>query len=166
MFSISYASTNDYPLERMARDIRVASIYEGTSGIQALDFLKRKVLADDGATLKILIGRIRDDVEMINADNPLRDALTKSLQSLEETLDGLLAKSEKETVDPGAYHFLQLSGLVLMHWLGMHLYAAATEDTEYHKRLQAALTLSATGLVEEAQLLAKLANQEGTKISL
>jgi 3-(methylthio)propanoyl-CoA dehydrogenase len=163
-----YGYTNDYPLERMARDIRVASIYEGTSGIQALDFVKRKVLADDGATLKILIGRIRDDIEMTSADNPLRDALTKSLQFLEETLVSLLANSEQDrkTVEPGAYHFLQLSGLVVMHWLGMHLYTAATDNTEYHNRLQAALTLSATGLTEEAQLLAKLSNQKGIKISL
>ena len=53
-----------------------------------------------------------------------------------------------------------------MHWLGMHLYSAATDNTEYHKRLQAALTLSATGLTQEAQMLAKLANQKGTAISL
>jgi 3-(methylthio)propanoyl-CoA dehydrogenase len=163
-----FGYTNDYPLERMARDIRVASIYEGTSGIQALDFLKRKVLADNGVILKMLIETIRNDVETANADNPLRDAMVKTLQIFEETLNILLAKSEEDrkAVDPGAYHFLQLSGLVLMHWLGMHLYAAATEDTEYHRRLQAALTLSATGLAEEAQLLAKLANQEGTEIKL
>jgi hypothetical protein len=48
----------------------------------------------------------------------------------------------------------------------MHLYAAATDNTESHKRMQAALTLSATGLAEEAQLLAKLANQKGTQINL
>jgi len=163
-----YGYTNDYPLERMARDIRVASIYEGTSGIQALDFMKRKVLADEGTTLKLLIERIRNDADQANADNPLREAIGESLQIFEETLNGLLAKSkqDRKTVEPGAYHFLQLSGLVVMHWLGMHLYSAATDNTEYHKRLQAALTLSATGLTQEAQMLAKLANQKGTAISL
>jgi len=163
-----YGYTNDYPLERMARDIRVASIYEGTSGIQALDFLKRKVLVDNGVILKMLIETMRKDVDTTNTENPLREAMVKTLQMFEETLNGLLAKSEKDynAVEPGAYHFLQLSGLVVMHWLGLHLYTAATGNTEYHKRLQAALTLSATGLTEEAQLLAKLANQEGTQISL
>jgi hypothetical protein len=163
-----YGYTNDYPLERMTRDIRVASIYEGTSGIQALDFLKRKVLADEGATLTLLIKRIRNDADKAHADNPLREAIGESLHIFEETLNGLLATSEQDrkTVEPGAYHFLQLSGLVVMHWLGMHLYAAATDNTEYHKRMQAALTLSATGLAEEAQLLAKLANQKGTQINL
>ncbi|MDG2174973.1 MAG: acyl-CoA dehydrogenase family protein [Gammaproteobacteria bacterium] len=163
-----YGYTNDYPLERMARDIRVASIYEGTSGIQALDFVKRKVLADNGSILKMLIETIRKDLDTANADNPLREAMAKTLHIFKETLNTLLAKFETDpkAIEPGAYHFLQLSGLVLMHWLGMLLYAAAIENTEYHKRLQAALTLSATGLAEKAQLLSKLVNQGVTEISL
>ena len=48
-----YGYTNDYPLERMARDIRVASIYEGTSGIQALDLQKRKIIGDQGKNARV-----------------------------------------------------------------------------------------------------------------
>src|SRR5690606_6790640 len=57
-----YGYTSDYPLERMARDVRVAAIYEGTSGIQALDFIKRKILADEGRALAALDAHIRSDL--------------------------------------------------------------------------------------------------------
>ena len=66
-----YGYTNDYPIERMARDIRVSSIYEGTSGIQALDFMKRKVLGDQGDTLRALLDMIRADTAKTEGYKPL-----------------------------------------------------------------------------------------------
>lgn len=38
--------TKDWPLEQTLRDIRVASIYEGTTGMQAIDFLERRLIRD------------------------------------------------------------------------------------------------------------------------
>jgi hypothetical protein len=69
-------------------------------------------------------------------------------------------------VETGAYHFLQLNGVVIMHWLGMLLYEAATESTAYQVRLRAALCQSATGLEERAATLAKRALQPGTELTL
>ncbi len=44
---------------QLYRDVRVTSIYEGTNGIQALDFMRRRVLADDGRAL----GRLLDEID-------------------------------------------------------------------------------------------------------
>ncbi|MEQ9814905.1 MAG: acyl-CoA dehydrogenase family protein [Azospirillaceae bacterium] len=51
--------TRDHPVEQALRDARVFAIYEGTTGIQAQDFLLRQCLADDGAALAILLDRAR-----------------------------------------------------------------------------------------------------------
>ncbi|HCS43479.1 MAG TPA: acyl-CoA dehydrogenase [Pseudomonas sp.] len=46
--------------EQLVRDTRIAQIYEGTNGIQALDLLGRKVLGNGGAALNVFAGDIRD----------------------------------------------------------------------------------------------------------
>lgn len=163
-----YGYTNDYPLERMTRDIRVASIYEGTSGIQSLDFLKRKVLADQGETLQGLLQVIRADLANADQDNPLKAPLEQALGVYGDTVAALLARAghDRKAVEPGAWHFLRLSGLVACHWLGLRLHAASGEDSPYHARLRAALAQSAEGLAEEARLLAKLALQPGSAVTL
>ena len=56
-----YGYTREYPVEQFYRDNRLNSIHEGTDGIQALDLLGRKVLMKDGAGLRLLLSRIRED---------------------------------------------------------------------------------------------------------
>ena len=123
-----YGYTNDYPIERMARDIRVSSIYEGTSGIQALDFMKRKVLGDQGDTLRALLNMIRADTAKTEGTNPLKPGVTLLIEQMEVLLEELLVKSasDRKSIEAGAYHFLNFSGLLVTHWLGMLLFSSAT----------------------------------------
>jgi len=159
-----YGYTNDYPLERMARDIRVASIYEGTSGIQALDFIKRKVLGDDAALLNRLLEIVLNDIESMPDENPLKSGLTAAISRLESTLASLksMAAADKKSVDGGAYHFMNLTGLVVMHWLGLLLWQKADGSSDYHQRLRAALALASNSLEEKARYLASLSLQENS----
>lgn len=53
--------TSDYPVEQALRDARVFAIYEGTTGMQAQDFLLRQSLADDGRALDLFLYRARAD---------------------------------------------------------------------------------------------------------
>ena len=46
--------TKDFPLEQNVRDQKIASIYEGTNGIQALDLVGRKFTSKKGQLLKVL----------------------------------------------------------------------------------------------------------------
>jgi alkylation response protein AidB-like acyl-CoA dehydrogenase len=149
-----YGYTNDYPLERLARDVRVTAIYEGTSGIQALDFLKRKVLADKGDLLRKLLLLIAADAA--TGTSPFTTSLQALPQLLLSTLDSLLdidAKKAGASAD-GAYAFLQLSGLVVHAWNGHVLFTAATESTPYQQRLRAALELFASSIADKAALWA------------
>lgn len=148
-----YGYTNDYPLERLARDIRVASIYEGTSGIQALDFLKRKVLADQGATLRKLLDLIATESSASN--NPFSMPLHEVLALLGETVDQLVAAATTgSAADDGAYALLQLTGCAVHGWNGHALFAAATAGTDYQLRLRAALELHAASMADNAQVWA------------
>jgi alkylation response protein AidB-like acyl-CoA dehydrogenase len=149
-----YGYTNDYPLERLARDVRVTSIYEGTSGIQALDFLKRKVLADKGALLKKLLLLISADAA--TGTSPFIASLRRLPELLLKTLDSMLdidARKNGASAD-GAYAFLQLSGMVVHAWNGHVLFVAASETSAYQQRLRAALELFAPSLVDKATLWA------------
>jgi alkylation response protein AidB-like acyl-CoA dehydrogenase len=60
----------DYPLEQYVRDTKVDSLYEGTTGIQALDLLGRKIVRDGGEALQGLLRDIRSTAETGLSDFP------------------------------------------------------------------------------------------------
>ena len=57
-----YGYTKEYPVEQMVRDCKIASIYEGSNGIQAMDFLGRKIIGDNGAMLDVLVREIQSTI--------------------------------------------------------------------------------------------------------
>jgi hypothetical protein len=73
--------TQDYPIEQYIRDVKIDSLYEGTTGIQSLDLFFRKIIRDQGATL----GRLVEDI--LGEVKGGSDALAKERQQLGEALD-------------------------------------------------------------------------------
>ncbi|MBT8197162.1 MAG: acyl-CoA dehydrogenase [Acidimicrobiia bacterium] len=73
--------TMDYPIEQYIRDAKIDSVYEGTTGIQALDLFFRKIVRDQGATLMKLGEQILDVVK----GGP--DELAAERQALGEALE-------------------------------------------------------------------------------
>jgi alkylation response protein AidB-like acyl-CoA dehydrogenase len=55
--------TQDYPLEQYIRDVKIDSIYEGTTGMQGLDLFFRKIARDQGATLSRFAEALMETVE-------------------------------------------------------------------------------------------------------
>jgi 3-(methylthio)propanoyl-CoA dehydrogenase len=143
-----YGYTSDYPLERMARDIRVAAIYEGTSGIQSLDFLKRKIASDQGYCLASLIEIIQEDCE--HGQSPFTTVAVELCDLLWDTVTQILS-TETPRLEAGAYALLQLTGVIVDCWNGHTLYTAATGDSGYQSRLRAALLYHAASLPELAR---------------
>ena len=112
------------------RDVRIAQIYEGTTGIQANDLLGRKFLKDMGKTATKLIGRMQATAkELAESDNAevkaIAAELAKSVQTLSETsmwLGNLGAqilggKADVRTAFAGAVPYLMLWGTTLGGWL-------------------------------------------------
>jgi alkylation response protein AidB-like acyl-CoA dehydrogenase len=85
----------DYPIEQYIRDQKIDTLYEGTTHIQALDLLMRKVARDGGATLQGLLGRIRQTLETQEggaALMPERARLATALEDLEAGFGALMEK--------------------------------------------------------------------------
>jgi acyl-CoA dehydrogenase len=103
------------------RDSRVTRIYEGTTGIQANDLVSRKILREDGATLRELLAEIRAEAAAVAHVAELAgqaQALSDNVDDLERATAFLLAhgKHDPATVQAAAVPFLHLTGLVCAGW--------------------------------------------------
>jgi alkylation response protein AidB-like acyl-CoA dehydrogenase len=79
------------------RDARIAPIYEGTNGIQALDLVSRKLPMQKGEFVKGFIADLKETVQEAKASNEpafgaMADCLAESIADLEETSNWLLGK--------------------------------------------------------------------------
>jgi hypothetical protein len=63
--------TDDYPIGQYLRDAKIDSIYEGTTGIQALDLFFRQIVRDQGQALAALASEIAEFVKSGSADDPI-----------------------------------------------------------------------------------------------
>ncbi len=104
-----------------ARDARIITIYEGTTGIQANDLIGRKILREKGATLRELIVdmlEVAAELKSAAALAPLGEQLADDVKTLERTLDWILANGRERLGDvlAGASPFLHLLGTVCGSW--------------------------------------------------
>jgi alkylation response protein AidB-like acyl-CoA dehydrogenase len=101
------------------RDARILPIYEGTNGIQALDFVGRKSLRDGGEALSKLINEMRLDCqkysEMGGDLGQLLKLLTKTTSQCQQALDHLLSSPEKASYV--AFNQMMLFGNSVAYWL-------------------------------------------------
>jgi hypothetical protein len=122
--------TKDYLVEQYARDCKITSIFEGTSGIQAMDMLARKIGRKNGTVFKAFLNEISQTIgraREIEVLKPLADDVEKAVQSLEETAATILQKSRSREMKAAYAHslpFLNVMGDVIMAW--MLLWRAAT----------------------------------------
>jgi hypothetical protein len=104
------------------RDARIASIYEGTNGIQAVDLVARKVLRDGGATVSAFVTDMRSvDAPLANAGEEfavLRKALSRALDELVQCSTYLLTAERKdpELAGAAAFDYMMLIGTVIGGW--------------------------------------------------
>lgn len=123
--------------EQLVRDVRIAQIYEGTNGIQGLDLLGRKVVADNGAALADFIHLMRTDAE---ACPRFRAPLSDALDRLQQTSQWLIeqAATDPALVNASAVEFLHLLGYVAYAWLWARMDAAAAEAKQGDPAFRAA----------------------------
>ena len=81
-----YGYCSDYPVEQYFRDCKIASIYEGTNGIQCLDLVGRKLGARKGADVMNLFGEMNATI----AKTKLIDDLKRHVAYLEEAYNALI----------------------------------------------------------------------------
>jgi 3-(methylthio)propanoyl-CoA dehydrogenase len=106
------------------RDARIAAIYEGTNGIQAIDLVGRKLGLEGGAGTRALIAEMRASVEdcLTSSNNQLvwiGERLQAAVLTFEEAATWLVEKnvSAKRDALAGATPFLELAGDVVGGWM-------------------------------------------------
>ena len=105
------------------RDARITTIYEGTTGIQAIDLIGRKLVRDKGANAAALIEDIEAEVAAFALTNDpdlsaIGSALKTGLKSFQAATDWLLANdhSNPREAAAGAVPYLKLTGVVAGAW--------------------------------------------------
>ena len=131
-----YGYCADYPVEQFMRDEKIASIYEGANGIQALDLVGRKLGMKKGAYFMNLLVEMNDTVAKYRDATGLEDLaadVAEAVNLLGET--GLFfascGKAGKYLVPVGnAYPFLMMMGKIVSGWLLLWQAGIATEKLE------------------------------------
>ncbi len=133
-----YGYTKEYPVEQMVRDSKITSIYEGANGIQAMDFLGRKVAGSKGRMLNVLVEEIKFTMEKAKGHGRLK-GLAEKLESAVMLLESTCTKASRAVFSPqaasafaSAHPLLEATGDVIMAW--MLLWRAVIADEKLQSK--------------------------------
>jgi len=133
-----YGYTKEYLVEQTVRDCKITSIYEGANGIQAMDFLGRKIAGNKGEMLTALIDEIKSTILAARAiDNliPLATKLESALLLLETTCKNTgkaLFSNHTASAFACAHPLLEATGDIIMAW--MLLWRATIADEKLNTK--------------------------------
>lgn len=157
------------------RDARILPIYEGTNGIQALDFIGRKCLRDGGEGVNELMAEMAATVSASKTDSLQVAELIKSLEiALEQCRQALAYVLGHAEQSPAvAYNYMMLFGNSVSFWLLTKLAVAAqaeldagAEDRYYNQKLATARFFASQILTRNNAYLASLQQGAETIVEL
>ncbi len=104
------------------RDVRIMTIYEGTTGIQALDLAGRKTLGDDGAALKLLLDEMHETANEMSAVGDVAGMaaeLKEAVGAAFEAREWLLAhgSEDRNVIGAASVNFMMLMGYLCGGWV-------------------------------------------------
>ncbi|MGD9733322.1 MAG: acyl-CoA dehydrogenase [Desulfamplus sp.] len=117
-----YGYCEDFPVEQHFRDMRIHAIHEGTTGIQGMDLLGRKVVMQDGKALKFFCQEVEKVVEQALAYKDLSSMADDMRQALKTVTDttkilGMMAfEKGAEAFLANATLYLEMFGYVVIGW--------------------------------------------------
>jgi butyryl-CoA dehydrogenase len=177
-----YGYCEDFPVEQYYRDVRIHAIHEGTTGIQAMDLLGRKVLMHDGRAIMYLVEEINQAIAAARKIPQLQsyaEQLAKAVEKTQQVTMHLIGIAQQQ--GPAYYLadatlYLELFGIVMIAWQWLKQGLAAS------KKLDAQLTKSDKAFYEgklftlqyffgyelpkTAGLTDRLLNQDGLTVDL
>ncbi len=137
-----YGYTMEYPAEQYLRDSKIASIYEGTNGIQALDFVARKLPLKGGKPIRDLLGKAEETFKKLRNDPQLMEPawmLAAALKQIEDLSKGLGKR-------PDAMMVVMLNAVPLLDMVGDVLGAHFLLEQAILAREKLATILKASGV--------------------
>jgi acyl-CoA dehydrogenase len=98
------------------RDARITTIYEGTTGIQAMDLVGRKIAREGGATAKAWIAELKKLDGELAGHPEIRKGLAEGVKALEDCIAFIVGAKDPRVQFAGAVPFLKLMGIVAGGW--------------------------------------------------
>jgi len=148
------------------RDARIATIYEGTTGIQAADLVGRKLTTDNGAAMAALVAEMRDvDSRLAEAGGAgfaaIREHLAAGIRALEQATAWLLQTigQDQDAALAASVSYLMLAGYVCGGWqmaraaLAAQAGLASSGDEAFYRAKIATATFYAEQILPKAAAL-------------
>src|SRR3974390_300594 len=159
----------EHGMEQFVRDARIAMIYEGANGIQALDLVGRKLGKDGGRALMAFLNEIGDFIKEKNADASIKPFVTPlgvALGHLQQASMWFIqnAMAKPDNAGAGATDYLQMFGLVALGYMWCLIAQAALAkqaDARMKAKLITARFFMERMLPETAAQLARLKSGAG-----
>ena len=135
----------EWGMEQFVRDSRIAMIYEGTNGVQAMDLCGRKLASKGGRAVQAFFKMIDDDIAAAKQDEtlaPLAEKLEKALGEQKAATMWFMqnAMANPNHLGAGAHHYMHIMGIVTLgyFWLKMAKVASealkgAPEDSAFYE---------------------------------
>ncbi len=122
----------EWGMEQYVRDARIAMIYEGTNGVQAMDLVGRKLAQNGGRGIQAFFKLVADDVAAAKNDPAtatFAEALEKANGQLQAATMWFMANGMKnpENVGAGAVSYMHLMGIVAVGTMWLRMAVAATK---------------------------------------
>lgn len=116
-----YGYCTEYGVEQFVRDTQIAMIYEGTNGIQAIDFVMRKILKDGGKTLTALTQEIIASVQSLDEakfkkEKELFGKVLMSAQGIMQQLSGYAKNNQYNLILQNCTDFLNFAAQLVVGW--------------------------------------------------
>jgi hypothetical protein len=118
----------EYGMEQFVRDARIAQIYEGTNGVQAMDLLGRKVPDGNGRMVRRFVDLVARDLASAShhpAVRAMAERVGESLEALSRVTGTVLARAARnpDEIGAAAADYLRLFGLVATGWMWVRMAA-------------------------------------------
>ena len=123
----------EWGMEQFVRDARIAQIYEGTNGVQALDLVGRKLAKDGGRGVRALIGAIAADIAAAKGSGDVAGIAGPLEEALGHLQGATMWLAQNGMADPnnagaGSYAYMQLMGLVSLGWMWLKMAGVAQKQ--------------------------------------
>jgi len=135
----------EWGMSQFVRDARIAQIYEGTNGVQAMDLCGRKLAQKGGAAVQAFFKVVGEDIAEAKGDEtlaPLAEAMEKALGQQQAATMWFVqnAMQNPNHLGAGAHHYMHIMGIVTLGWMWLRMakvaqaaLVAGTDDKAFYE---------------------------------
>ena len=120
----------EWGMEQFVRDARIAQIYEGTNGVQAMDLCGRKLASKGGAAIQAFFRHVGEEIAR-NKDGELSDLAERLEKAVGEQQAATMWFMQNAMANPnhlgaGAHHYMHIMGIVTLGYMWLRMARVAT----------------------------------------